>query len=277
MRLALSLTAAMIAAAIAGALAGAARWQRATDAAVAGLRPTAAGVYSSAALDTLPAPAARYFRRVLKDRQPLVQSALATTEAEFFINGAWRPLRATQHFSATPPEFVWDARIEMMPLVEVRVRDSYVRQQGGMRASIFGLYTLTDQAGTPELNQGALQRFLGEAVWIPTALLPSETVTWKARDDRSARVSVRDGGAEVGLIFEFEPGGLVTSMHGDRYQEDHGRYSLQPWTIACDQYQERDGMLIPLHCEVAWIKDGRAEPYWRGRITSVSYRYTRLK
>ena len=49
--------------------------------------------------------------------------------------------------------------------------------------------------------------------------------------------------------------------------------ATQPWTVACQDYQARDGMLIPLQCEVAWIKDGKAESYWRGRITSVSYRY----
>lgn len=273
MRIALSLVATITAAAVAAVIAGTAAWQRATNAAVADLMPGPGGVYSSGSLDTLPAPAARYFRRVLRDGQPLVRSAIAQTDAEFFINGAWRPLRATQHFTAAPPQFVWDARIEMMPLVDVRVRDSYVRERGGMRASVLGLYTLADQTGTPELDQGALQRFLGEAVWFPTALLPSETVTWTARDDRSARVSIRDGAAEVGLVFEFEPTGLVKAMHGDRFKEDRGRYSLQPWTIACDDYGERDGMLVPLHCEVAWIQDGSAESYWRGRITSVSYRY----
>lgn len=273
MRIALSLIATTIAAAVAAVIASTAAWQRATSAAVADLIPGAGGVYSSGSLDTLPAPAARYFRRVLRDGQPLVRSVIARTDADFFINGAWRQLRATQHFTAAPPQFVWDARIEMMPFVDVRVRDSYIRERGGMRASMLGLYTLTDQAGTSELNQGALQRFLGEAVWLPTALLPSETVTWSAQDDRSARVSIRDGDTEAGLVFEFEPGGVVTSMHGDRYKEDSGRYSLQPWTVACQDYQARDGMLIPLQCEVAWIKDGKAESYWRGRITSVSYRY----
>jgi hypothetical protein len=272
MRIVLSIAAMIVAAATAATIAGTAAWHRATTVAVTGLVPGAAGVYSSGALDTLPTPAARYFRRVLTDRQALVRSALVTTDAEFFVNDTWRPLRATQYFTPTPG-FVWDARIEMMPLVPVLVRDSYIQRQGGMRASILGLYTLTDQAGLPELNQGALQRFLAEAVWFPTALLPSETVTWTAGDDRSARVSMRDGDTEAGLIFEFDPEGFVTSMHGDRYREDSGRYSLQPWTIACDDYQQRAGMMIPVHCEVAWMGDGGAEPYWRGRITSVSYRY----
>jgi len=32
-------------------------------------------------------------------------------------------------------------------------------------------------------------------------------------------------------------------------------------------------MLIPLHAEVAWVTAGKVEPYWRGRITSITYRY----
>ena len=273
MRIVLSIAAMFIAAAAAAIIAGTAAWHRATDAAVAGLEPGAAGVYSSSSLAALPAPAARYFRRVLKDGQPLVRSAVATTDAEFFINSAWRPLRATQHFTSAPPGFVWDARIEMMPLVGVRVRDSYIRQQGGMRASMLGVYTLTDQAGTPELNQGALQRFLGEAVWFPTVLLPSETVTWTARDDLSATVTLTDRVTSVSLVFRIDPDGLVTAISGDRYKESNGSYTLQPWQIHCAEYTEREGMTIPLWCEVAWINGGRAEPYWRGRITSVSYRY----
>jgi hypothetical protein len=31
--------------------------------------------------------------------------------------------------------------------------------------------------------------------------------------------------------------------------------------------------MIPRHCEVSWLVNGRLEPYWRGRITSIRYRY----
>ena len=275
MRIVLAIVALVIAAAAASVIDGSSKWNRSTAERVARLSPSTPGVavYHEAMLAGLPPPALRYFRRVLRDGQPIVRSAVARQEAEFFINGAWRPLRASQDFVAAPPGFVWDARITMAPLVPAYVRDSYVNGVGTMTASILGVYTLVDQQAIPELNAGALQRFLAEAVWLPTALLPSPAVTWSPRDDRSAVATLRDSSTKVSMTFDVDPEGLVTSINGDRFKESGGNYTVQPWQVRCDEYRDRDGMLIPLHCEVAWITDGRPEPYWRGRITSVSYRY----
>lgn len=275
MRIVLAIVASIVVATIAAAAAGTAGWNRESVATVARLTTPAgtAAAYRAAALEPVPPPAERYFRAVLKDGQRIVRSAIAMQEAEFFINGGWRPLQATQHFTTSPPGFVWDARIGMMPLVSASVRDAYVGSRGLMQASIFGLYTLADQADKPELNAGALQRYLGEAVWFPTALLPSSTVTWSALDDCSARVSLRDGATSVSLLFEFNQRGLPIRITGSRYKENGGAYTLQPWQIRCDDHAERDGMVIPLGCEVSWLSNGTAEPYWRGRITSITYRY----
>ena len=276
MRIILAVLAVVIAAAVAALVAGSSSWHRASKAAIAKLPPPPNGPasFTAAALADLPEPAARYFRRVLREGQPIVQSAIATQDAEFLLNGAWRPLRATQQFVTSPPGFVWDARIAMAPLVAAFVRDSYVGGTGSMIASALGVYPLVNQTATPELNAGALQRFLGEAIWVPTALLPSPTVTWTARDEHSATVTLRDGATTVSLVFAFDSGSsFVTSIEGDRFRENGGAYTLLPWRIRCDEYRERDGMLIPLYAEVAWVTGGRVEPYWRGRITSITYRY----
>jgi hypothetical protein len=276
MRVVLATAAVAIGAGVAAAIAGTSAWDRASAATVDKLRSSpaaAASTYRASALESLPPPVERFFRAVLKDGQPVVRSAIATQEAEFFINGSWRPLRATQHFTTSPPGFVWDARIGMAPLITASVRDAYVAGSGMMQASMFGLYTLADQVGTPDLNAGALQRYLGEAVWFPTALLPSPTVTWLPVNDRSATVTLRDGAAVVSLDFAFNDRGLATRIIGDRYKEDGGVYTLQPWQIECDEHADRDGMIIPQRCEVSWINDGTAEPYWRGRITSIAYRF----
>jgi hypothetical protein len=275
MRVVLAIAAILVGAATSALIAGSARWSGATSDAISALAATSAtarAVYDPASLDTLPPPVARYFRNVLRDGQPIVRSAIATQQAEFFINGAWRPLRATQHFTTSPPGFVWDARIGMAPVVAASVRDAYVNGRGAMQASMFGVYSLADQVDKPQLNAGALQRYLGEAIWFPTALLPSTAITWAPRDDRSAIVTLRDGATTVSLVFDFADE-RVASIRGDRYKENSGAYTIQPWQIQCGEYRERDGMIIPLQCEVSWITDGRAEPYWRGRITSIEYRY----
>jgi hypothetical protein len=275
MRLFVAVIAMAIAAAAAALVAGASKWNRPTQARVADLNAASSGrdVYREDMIAQLPTPAARYFRRVLRDGQPIVQSAIATQDAHFFLNGAWRPLTATEHFTASPPGFVWDARIAMIPLVAVYVRDSYVNGTAQMTASAMGVYSIVDQKGAPELNAGALQRWLGEAVWFPTALRPSGHVSWSAHDDRSASVTVRDNGIEVSLLFEFDDTGMVTRISGDRYQEDNGAYVMKEWLISCDEAREFSGMTIPARCEVAWLNNGTPEPYWKGRISTMTYTF----
>lgn len=279
MKLVLALIAILIGAAVAAAIAGASSWQRATRAAVARLVPATPppAAFETASIEQLPAPVANYFRKAITEGHPIVRGAVATQEAEFFINGGWHDLTATQHFSATPPGFVWDARIAMAPLMPAMVRDSYVDGRAAMRASMYGAYTIVNQVDKPELNAGALQRFLGEAVWFPTALLPSPAITWKGRDDRSAFVTLKDGATSVTLLFEFGDDGMPATISGDRFKESNGHYTVQRWEIRCDQIAVRDGLSIPLRCDVAWINNGTRESYWRGHIVSIEYVYDRME
>jgi hypothetical protein len=274
MRIALSIGAMMIAAIVAALIGANVSWRRGTANKVERLASTIADpsrIHGSAFQDRLPAPVARYFTRALKDIQHTVRSTIAAQQAEFFINGGWRPLTATQYFTTAPPGFVWDARIGMAPLMTAQVRDAYVSGSGSLQASIYGLYPIVDLEGAPELNSGALQRFLGEAVWFPTALLPSSSVTWTPRDDQSATVTLIDGETRVSLLFEFDDRDDVVQISGDRFKETNGGYQMQPWVIHCAEHGERSGMRIPLFCEVAWIGEGGPEPYWRGRITKIEY------
>ena len=273
MRIFIALVAAIVAAIVAAVIAGNARWRRQTAQVVEQLDATHPRRALDVAIDTLPPPAARYLRRAIAEPSHRVRSAIATQDAEFFINGGWRPLTATQYFTVDPPGFLWDARIEMAPLLPARVRDAYVSGHGSMQASLYGIYSIVDLAGAPQLNSGALQRFLGEAVWFPTVLLPSSMVTWTARDDRSATVTLKDAGTAVSLLFEFDGNDDVVRISGNRFKETNGAYALQRWVIRCSQHVERTGMRVPAACEVAWVGANGEEPYWRGRIASIEYTF----
>ena len=275
MKILLAAAAFAIACGTSWALVGWSSWQRETRAQVARLSPVPSRplTFDARGLDALPPPARRYLTAAITNGHPIVRGAIATQEAEFFINSSWRPLTARQHFLVSPPGFVWDARIAMLPLLPVLVRDAYVQQSAMMQASIYGVYSLANQVDERELNAGALQRFLGESIWFPTALLPSAGVTWSARDDRSAAVSRADGDIVVTLLFEFGDNGMPVRITGDRYKEDQGTYSVQPWEISCGDNAINDGLTIPMRCEVAWVVNGVKQPYWRGRISSIEYQY----
>lgn len=255
------------------------RWRSASADARSRLRSggsSARGVFSHAELTGLPAPVLRYFRRVLYDGQRVIRAADLAQTGTFFVpmgGGRWCPFSATQRFVVQPAGFVWDARIHMMPLIPVHVRDGYRDGSGSMLASMGGAYALTNQAATPELDAGALQRYLAEAVWFPTALLPPAGVRWDAVDEHSAKATLTDAHTTVSLTFRFDQTGDVELISGDRFREDHGRFVATPWTVRCIEYDTHNGVRIPVECEVAWQLPEGPLPYWRGRLGDVQYEF----
>lgn len=225
----------------------------------------------------LPEPVARYFAFALPSDPVRIRTARIRWTGEFQMRpgAGWSSFEAEQHFTASPPGFVWDARIHMAPLVPVRVRDGYVAGRGTMLGRVGGLVTVVDQGGTPEMAASALARWLGEAVWFPTALLPGaaqgEGVQWEALDDSTARATLSDGGTTISAEFHFAPTGEITGMTALRYRDVNGTGVLTPFEGRYRDYARRNGVMIPMSAEVAWLLPEGRFPYWRGQPVEVEY------
>lgn len=220
----------------------------------------------------LPAPVARYLTFALSPRQPIIARAHLRSRGTFAAKpNAWAPFTAEQEVRTQPPEFVWNARIAMMPLVPVRVRDRYAGGEASMRATIAGLVPIVNQHGSPELAAASLQRFLAEAVWYPTALLPRDALSWSAIDDTSARVTLTDGPTTVSIDCTFGSGGGIETISTMRCRDVKGTPILTPWVGHHRDYTQLSGMMIPTSGEVAWILSNGPEPYWRGRLISATF------
>jgi hypothetical protein len=255
-------------------------WRAGTDRLVSRLRREAsslAGVGPAAPdLDGLPAPVARYFRAVLPDARVTIVYARLEQRGEFLVRpgpGGWRPFTAVEHFTSRPAGFVWDATIRMAPGVPVFVRDGFVGGRGSMTVSVLGLRRLVSVEGTPAIASGALQRYLAEAVWLPTALLPSAGVDWTALGPASARATLTAGVTTVSVDFHFGVDGLVERIYTASRERDvgGGRTLPTPWQGRFARYEMRDGVRIPLEGEVAWLLPEGPQPYWRGEIIGVTY------
>ena len=222
----------------------------------------------------LPAPVARFMARSLPPGQKRIKSARLQQTGEFFVNGAWHPLEARQVFTASPPAFVWDARIRMAPLVSVYVRDAYVAGGASMRARMMALYPLVNQSNAPELNAGALMRYLGEAAWLPTRLMPGDGLSWKAIDDRQAEATLTDGQTSASLRFTIDEAGSITEIYAAaRFREVNGQYVPTPWRVRALGQEVKGGVRLMSPAEAEWILPEGPQPYWRGRIVSVEYGY----
>lgn len=223
----------------------------------------------------LPAPVVRYFAFALAEGQRRIRTARIRWDGEMRLqpNAAWSPFTAEQRFTARPPGFVWDAAVRMIPALPVRVRDSYVGGEGQMLARVGGVATVVNEGGTREMAESALARWLGEAAWFPTALLPGEGVSWEAIDDSTARATVTDGPRRLSAEFHFAATGEILTMTAMRYRDVKGRGVLTPFVGRYERFERRRGVMIPTSAEVAWVLPEGPFAYWRGRPTQLDYDY----
>ena len=268
-----------VAAAAAGVVTvGMLRWSRATKQAVQRLvtsLPHSTADSPSNDLALLPAPVARYFAYALpSDQRPIARARIASAGTFLTKRGAKRsPFVADQNFVVDPPGFVWDADIIMAPLVSVRVRDSYLDGEGAMLARAVGVIPVADQHGSTEMADASLQRYLAEAVWFPTALLPCAGVTWTPIDDYSARATITDRGNTVSVEFNFGAEGQINGFSAIRNRDVSGTAVPTPWRGRVWDYERVDGMMVPRAGEVEWTLADGPLTYWRGHITRVTYEY----
>ena len=271
-----------LAATLAAALVyGSNRWQSETNAIharlEAGSLPMRPTVYDASELSGLPAPVQRYFRTALTEGQPMIVAVTVEHTGTFNMEPAgdqWKPFSSIQRVITQQPGFDWEARIALLPGLPARVHDAYIGGEGMLHASLFGLVSVADVRGTPEIAHGELLRFFAEAAWYPTALLPSQGVQWAVVDDTSATATLRDGDTTVTLLFHFNADDLIDSVRAEaRGALIDGVSVPTPWEGHWSSYELRDGMHIPTEGEVAWVFPEGTRPYWRGRITSITYAF----
>lgn len=226
-------------------------------------------------LSELPPPVARYFKHVLKKGQKPIRAATIRQ------SGVLRTSTTTENWSSftarqlvVPPAtgFVWNAKVEMPLATHVRVLDSYCAGVGSGWMSLLSAFAVASESGAATLNSSALHRYLAEAVWFPTALLPQSGVVWIPIHDRAALARLTDNGTTVSLEFRFNEAGEVTSIYSPgRFGRFNGEYKQVPWEGHFRNYQERAGMRVPLYGEVGWYVDGTLQIVWKGDLIDVRY------
>lgn len=262
---------------------GSSSWRRMVERVLAAMRveahtwPSMATRYVTESVAHLPSPVQRYFAFALSQGQPLIVAARADSQGAFRmqLDGSWHAFTALQQFNAAAPAFIWDASIQIAPLVKVNVADRYLDGVGSIDARAFSVIPVVSEHGTPELAAGELLRYLAELAMIPTALLPRSGVTWSPVDDDKALVTLADRGTTVSVTVHFGARGQIARVSADRHRDIGGTPVLTPWIGYFRNYVSVQGMMVPMYAQAAWVVDGVVKPYFRGRITGIAFEFAR--
>lgn len=226
-------------------------------------------------LARLPAPVARYLQLVLPDDQPPVRRLYQRQRGELRTSAEsnrWFGFEAEQVTNPLSTSYVWDARIRLLPLLHLSVRDSYVDGRGSSHVKLLSRFRVGADSGGPELNSGALHRYLAEAAWYPTALLPSEALRWAAIDDSRAEATLSDAGQSVSLEFRFNAAGEISGVYTPgRWEKFKGSYRRTAWEAHFHNYERRANMLVPCRGDVGWYYAGSWQKVWHGSVIESSY------
>jgi hypothetical protein len=234
--------------------------------------------FNALELEGLPQPVEAYFRAVLKDGQPLVSALTIDMAGTFNLSPTgrrWVPFTSRQRVVTRRPGFVWDARILMAQGLAVRVVDAYIAGAGQLHAAVLGLFTVAKVQGGGEIARGEFMRFFAEAAWYPTLLLPSQGVRWTAVDAHSANATLANGPLTLTLLFRFNDIGLIDSFRAEARGATVGKETVMlPWEGCWSDYRLQDGITVPFAGEVAWIRPEGRQPYFRGKVTSLTYEFS---
>jgi hypothetical protein len=221
------------------------------------------------ALADLPAPVARYLRLALPVRKAIHQVRITQTgtlRTDATVE-RWMPFEADHLAVPAATGFIWNARVQIAPLLHVRVRDALIDGTGSGQVSLMSAVTVSAATGGLEMNSGSLHRYLAEAVWYPSALLPSSRLQWTPIDETKALATLTNDRVSVSLEFRFADSGEVIGIYTPaRWGTFSGGYRQVPWEGHFRDYQERDGVLVPTHGEVGWYIDDQWRVVWKGTV-----------
>lgn len=182
----------------------------------------------------------------------------------------WYEANAEQWFTTDNPAFIWKVKVDMMPLVFFTGRDKFIDGKGNMLIKILSLINIVNSSNNEKINQGTLQRYLGEIIWFPTAAVNSY-IKWEEVDSLTAKATMTYNGTTGSAFFYFNANGDFVKFSTMRYMGSEKDSQLKEWTITLNEYKVYDGIKIPVKGEATWKLDYGDFTWYKLEIYNVEY------
>ncbi|MEA2071785.1 MAG: DUF6544 family protein [Asgard group archaeon] len=212
-------------------------------------------------LHRVPKPMQRYFHFALPERRTHISYARLKHGGKFKQKTRWTTIKGEEYFTTEKPGFVWIGKVPFF-----QAKDKYLNGKGELTVKLFSFIQIIQEKGA-EVTQGELLRWLGEAPWYPTALLPSDRLRWEEIDEKAAKAILTDGQLQVEGQFFVNKEGKITHFKAKRYKEG----TLENWTGYYRNYQLLHGVRVPTNVEVAWNLEEGDISYAKFSIEKIEY------
>jgi hypothetical protein len=196
----------------------------------------------------LPAPVARFYRKLYGDNIPVIHSAVISGHA------ALRPVGLISlparfrftHVAGQDYRHYIEATVFGWPIL--KINESYIA--GSSRMAMPWGTTEND----PGANQGANLAIWAEAMWFPAILVTDPRVHWNAVDDVTATLSVPFGERTETFVARFDPQtNLLSYFESMRFKTDQKVL----WLNEARVWGDLAGSTVLKSSAVIWMDDGK--------------------
>ncbi|MEM7595086.1 MAG: DUF6544 family protein [Cyanobacteria bacterium P01_A01_bin.83] len=213
----------------------------------------------------------RYFLHAIALGTPLASYVKLTMKGQLQPkpDAEWLPMRASQIIS-TAPGFIWQAKAGKGQM-NFSGADYYYRDQGRTKFSLWGVIPLVD-AQSKNVDRSAAGRLGAEYIWLPSALLPQNGVTWKVIAENIIQASFKLNNEPIVLTLSIDAEGKLLEISLPRWsdaQESGWRYST--FIAQVEAEQTFDGYTVPSSVGAGWLDADRTWIFFRSNVQTTEF------
>ena len=124
--------------------------------------------------------------------------------------------------------------------------------EGGVLVRVFGMIPIVRGRG-PDVTRSSRGRLAGESIWLPSAFLPGEGISWEAIDGEHARVTLTIDGEAIPLTLRIDERGRLQELtmlrHGDVGVES---WQAIPFGMEVEEETTFGGYTLPTRLRGGW-------------------------
>lgn len=223
-------------------------------------------------LHKLPVPVKKWLMNSGIVGKPIITTGQVKQHAKIKLDQKqedWYTANAHQYTTIANPGFIWTIDLKMNSLIHFQGRDKFENGKGEMLIKINSLFNIVNEHGE-KLNEGTMQRFLGEMVWFPSMAL-SPYITWHKIDDTTARATMSYNGTAASGTFHFNPQGEFIKFSTMRFKDNDPDAERYEWILLVENHKSFEGIKIPNEMTATWKLENQDWTWLQLKITDVKY------
>jgi hypothetical protein len=220
--------------------------------------------YKESQLLGLPEPVQRYFKSILKEDQTIIDYVRLRQEGLYKSNTTsdWVKIKGEQYTCTEKPAFVWKGETSLFTR-----RDMYLNNSGFMTITKKAIFSTT-KLKNKQLDEIELQKWVCDAVWYPTSLLPNNYIQWLPIDQYKAKLVFKYLEVSFEFLVTFNEIGEIIQMETYRF---HGKKDKVLWMVQMQDYKWMNGIKIPTSMEGTLHFKNVPFPYFKYNLIEIDY------